>query len=116
MANTQDNLQFHNPVDIGSFDLTLSQVDKSLPFKSIAGVIIPEAKVDVFYNNQVLKSYTVGSGLEITGTNTPGFEKTVTLTLTGIDFASRVDRVLLAKCSFLSVGDVDFVFYLKILK
>jgi hypothetical protein len=116
--NTKDNKIFYNPVDAGFFDLGVTQLNKLLPFASVAGVVLaaPNAKVDVLSKSGVLiKTYTEGSGFTVSGTNTPGILKSVDLILSGTDFVNWAGETLTCKCTFFTIGDIEIVFGLKII-
>ena len=107
---------YYEPVEIGKFVLPVGHPGLDFPFTTLEGVIIPEAKVDVYFNNTLFKTYTIGDGLVLTGTNTQGVSKTLTLTLIGADYATKAGfgYSLQAKCSFLVEGEINMVFDLKV--
>jgi hypothetical protein len=105
---------FYNPVNLCDFSLGITQVDKEFPFKSTAGVFLENAKVLVYRSNSLLKTYTVGSGLTLAGSNVAGQEKTMTLSFNGSDFARYAGDTLNVKCTFFNDGDIEIIFNLKI--
>ena len=111
-----DNIVFYNPQDLGIFDLGITQIGKVIPFKSTAGEFIAGSKVDFYRGGQFVKTYTIGSGLAISGTNTAGVEKTLSLTLQGSDFSTQGNQNLIGKCTFFTAGDIEMTFNLKIIK
>ena len=108
------NVSFYNPKDIGGFDLGLTQVNKLLPFKTTTGVFLDAPFVKVYKGTILLKTYTIGDGLTLTGTNEDGTEKTLTLTLNGSDFSSYQKANLKCECSFFIEGDIEIIFNLLI--
>ena len=107
---------FHSPVQLGIFSLAVGQTDKLIPFKSLAGVFIAGTKVDFYLNKRLLKSYTIGDGITISGTNLTANIKTAELLIQGSDFSTCVDETLLGRCTFFDAGDVEIEFNLKIYK
>ena len=107
-------IKFYNPKDIGTTELGVTQINKLLPFKTLNGVFIANPTVKILLCNNTFKVYTLGDGLELTGTNQVGIEKTLTLTLNGVDFAENKNNVLNAQCSFFVDGDVEIIFKLKL--
>ncbi len=114
--NRTDNKVFYNPQDLGIFDIGITQVDKVIPFKSTAGVFIAGSKVEFYRGKQLVKSYTIGSGLVISGTNTEGLVKTLSLTLQGSDFSTLGKQSLIGKCTFFTTGDIEMTFNLNIIE
>jgi len=110
----KDQLIFNNPINFGVIDLSTSQVNKDLPFTSVAGVFIGAPKVDIYDGEIVIKTYLLGSGLALTGTNTIGNSKTLTVTFQGTDFSTKKNKTLIGKCTFFVAGDIEVVFNLKI--
>lgn len=112
---SKNNIAFYNPKNIGWFDIGVTQKDKIIPFKTLAGVFIPTAYVSFFYNKVLVKTYTIDDGLTLVGSNVTAEEKTLQLRLQGEDFSKYIgSNKLLARCSFFTDGDIDIEFDLKI--
>jgi len=116
-----DNISFYNPTDIGYFDLGTTQINKALEFKSTEGVFDASSYVKFYLkasgqNKRTLfKTYTIGDGITLSGTNTQGQEKTAALLINGSDFPNVcVGSILEAECSFFVLGDVEIIFELQI--
>jgi len=107
---------FHEPAQLGVFSLAIAQTDKAIPFESLAGVFIAGSVVNFYLGKRLVKSYTVGDGITITGTNLTANLKTATLLIQGADFLTCIGDTLLARCTFFQAGDVDIEFNLKIFK
>lgn len=114
--NGTDHKVFYNPVEIGLFDLGTTQIGKVIPFTSIAGVYIPESKIDLYSAGNIFKTYAIGTGLAIVGTNTAGTSKNIEITLEGADFTTLGNTKLVAKCTFFELGDIEIIFNLEIIK
>ncbi|MCP4501285.1 MAG: hypothetical protein GY822_15100 [Deltaproteobacteria bacterium] len=108
-------IKFNNPQTIGITELGVTQTNKLLPFKTLNGVFIENPTVTILLCNNIYRIYTLGDGLELSGANEIGVEKTLTLTLNGSDFAENKNNVLDGHCSFFVEGDVEIVFKLKLL-
>lgn len=109
-----DRVAFHNPKNLGCFDLRYTQKNKVLPFKSVAGVYTSLGKVEIYNGSRLLKTYEYAD-MSLTGTNTQGSEKTLSLTLQGADFAEYRGKNLTAECtSFFIDGDLEMTFDLEI--
>lgn len=130
-----DNRSFHDPIDIGHFDLAISQVAQVMSFdfranpvviehkfgsikkphefgaaptvKSGAKVVIRDEKNP---NSPVeVVSYTVGSGLTLSEA-----DQVVTITMGGVTFTDFKKKPLKAYCSFVAPGDIEYTFTLTI--
>jgi hypothetical protein len=101
---------YYDPFDFGCFDLATSSVNKTFQFDWDTDVVAG-AKVAVTIRGRTLRTYTVGSGLEITNAN-----RTITLTLNGTDFEALGGERVQANCSFFVVGDVEVVFSIDIIE
>ena len=107
---TTDNIAFHNPTDLGIWDLSTSQENKIISFEWDT-TVIPEAKIVIVSpSGGFKKTYTVGVGLVLSNA-----DKTVRVTLQGIDFIKQCGKTLDASCSFFTKGDIELVFKLKII-
>lgn len=110
-----DNIAFYDPKHIGCFDLGVTQKNKVIPFKTIEGVFLTGSKVSLNDNmGGLIKEYTLTDGLNITGTNAQGQEKTLNLVLQGSDFLKYKGMVLNADCNFFVDGDIEVQFDLQI--
>ena len=116
MAHEIDGGAFYDPKNIGQLDISLLQEDKEIQFDSVQGVFFSTAQVQVYterrrQNRQVIRTYIIGDGLELTGNNVVGEEKTLTLTMQGSDFAA-VGRgnTAIVDCSLFTEGDVEVQF------
>ncbi len=110
------SIKFYNPDNsIGTTDLGVTQINKLVPFKTVNGVYISNPTITVYSCKNIVKQFTLGDGLELTGTNTQGTEKTLTLTLNGPDFQAYRGNVLDVKCTFFIEGDIEIIFKLKII-
>ena len=109
-----DNISFYNPKDIGYFDLGVSQINKTLPFKTTNGVFTGASFIKVYKKNIVVKEYNLSDGLTIVGSNVLGQEKTLSVVLNGADFANYKGVILEAVCSFFVEGDLEVTFSLGI--
>ena len=109
-----DNISFYNPKDIGYFDLGVTQVNKTLPFKTANGVFTDDCFVKFYKKNTIVKEYTLDDGLSISGSNVLGQEKTLSIALNGADFAEHKGANLNAVCSFFVEGDLEITFTLGI--
>jgi hypothetical protein len=107
-------IDFYQPTSIGVTEIGATQINKLMPFKSTNGVFIPNSVVNVFFCKKLVKTYTIGDGLELTGTNTAGTEKTLTLTLNGTDFAGYKGSLLDAECTFFNEGDIEIIFKISV--
>lgn len=111
----KDNIAFYDPKHLGCFDLGTTQKNKVIPFKSVEGVFLANAEVKVFNHSNLDSTYTIGDGLLIVGTNTQGTEKTLKLTLQGVDFQYLKGSTLRFECSnFFVDGDLEMIFELQI--
>ena len=105
-----DNIAFHNPTDLGIWDLSTLQENKSISFQWDT-VVIPEAKIVIDSpSGGFKKTYTIGNGLTLANS-----DMTVILTLQGIDFVKQCGKVLDASCNFFIKGDVELTFKLRII-
>jgi len=109
------SLNFYNPKSIGTAEIGLTQVNKLIPFKTVNGVYVTNPIVKVLSCTNVVKEYTLGNGLQLTGTNTQGTEKTLTLTLNGPDFIAYKKSSLDVQCTFFVEGDIEIIFKLKLI-
>lgn len=121
---------FYSPADIGCFDIATSSTSKDIVFNftnesdGSARVPIPESKVVVYYADEVVETYAVGSGIALSegtiedvGTDIPsGVNNKLTLTIDGTSFVNYAGVVLSAECSFFIEGDVELTFSLKVEK
>jgi len=107
-------IEFYNPSDIGTTILGVTQINKLMPFTSVNGVFISNPLIKIYNCNQLIKEYSLTDGLVLTGDNTNGVSKTLTLTLNGTDFISYKDRKIVAKCSFFGVGDIEIIFKISV--
>ena len=107
-------IDFYQPTRIGTVEIGRTQINKLLPFKTTNGVFIGAPIVNVYDGNILVKQYTLGDGLTLTGTNSQGVEKTLTLEIDGTDYVSYVCTILQAECTFFNVGDVEITFKLDI--
>jgi hypothetical protein len=110
----KDNISFVNISHLGCFDLGVTQINKIIPFSSIDGVYIPESKIVIYTGTTEIKTYTIGDGLTIVGTNVAGTSKTLQLLLQGRDFYNKQREELLARCTFFTDGDIEVEFNLQI--
>ena len=109
------SIKFYNPKNIGTTELGITQINKIVPFKTVNGVYITNPTVTVLSCKTIVKEFTLGDGLELTGTNTQGTEKTLTLTLNGSDFTAYKKNSLDVQCTFFVEGDIEIIFKLKII-
>ena len=112
-----DNLAFDNPVSAGTFDLRVTHLNKIIPFKTLKGVFLGNASVQVksYDDSSIVKTYNIGTGLTIIGTNVVDTEKTLQCLLQGTDFAGHEGKTLLVNClNFFINGDLEITFKLKI--
>ena len=107
-------IDFYQPTSIGVTEIGATQINKLMPFKTTNGVFIAGSVVNVFYCKKLVKTYTIGDGLVLTGTNTLGIEKTLTLTLNGTDFAGYKGSLLDAECTFFNEGDIEIIFKISV--
>ncbi len=114
-------ISFSNPKTLGCVVLGATQVNKILPFETTEGVFINDAFVKVYRGEdyrgrKLLITYTVGNGLVLSGTNTQGTSKTLSLSLNGPDYVGVAppDQTLKAECSFFTAGDIEIIFDLII--
>ena len=101
---------FHDPADFGTFDIASTQVNKVFQFDWDTDVIA-QPKIVAVFNNQAVKTYTVGDGLAISNAN-----RRVTLTLSGTDFTAYVGSKVALQCSFFVVGDIELLISLNVVK
>lgn len=113
MAHEIDNGAFYDPKSIGQLDIALSQTDKEIKFESVQGVFLANAQVQIYTERRrqdrvIMRTYIIGDGLELTGNNIVGENKTLTLTMQGSDF-SGVGRgnTAIVDCSLFTEGDVE---------
>ncbi len=99
---------FHNPANIGTITLAISQVNKVLPFDFGTYTPLTESKVVVYRGDSIIKTYTVGNGLTLTG-------NVISLNLNGSDYEPYLDKQLQVECNFLIPGDVEIIFQLIII-
>lgn len=92
-----------------------------MPFKSLQGVFDPASVVNFYLKSSgqnkrtLFKSSTIGNGLLLTGTNTAGQEKTLSLTLNGPDFSTiPAGSFLEVECSFFIAGDIEIIFEVQL--
>ena len=111
MATLPDTLPYYSPWVIpDQIDLASSGVNK--PFRFAFSIdVIPEAKIVFSYQGVVVRTYEVGSGIELEGSPVEAV-----LTVSGADFPAHAGKRLDAACTFFNVGDVDVVFTLTIVK
>jgi len=109
-----DNISFYNIKDIGYFDLGVSQINKTLPFKTTNGVFTSNCFIKIYKKNTLIKEYTLVDGLSITGSNVLGQEKTLSVVLNGSEFSEHKGANLNAVCSFFIEGDLEITFTLGI--
>ena len=111
MSSLPDTIPYYNPWEIDTvIDLATTSVDKTFQFDWDTDVIA-ESKVAVTLNERTVATYTVDSGLTITNAN-----RTITLTLSGADFADLEGETLTVQCNFFDAGDIEVVFKLRIVK
>jgi hypothetical protein len=128
-----DNKSFHEPVDLGGFDIAISQVGQNITFDFRQDPVLIDyrhgtqkkphdfgaspsvaagAKV-VIRDERNPKSpeevvtYTVGSGLILSEA-----DQVVELVMNGVSFTDKIGRPLKAYCSFINVGDIEYTFSL----
>ena len=107
-----DNIAFHNPKSLGLFDLGVTQKNKILPFTTLAGVFLSIAKVEIFSNGRLIKTYLNNP---VTGTNQAANSKTLSVTFQGVDFVAHKGQTLKGVCtSFFVDGDIEMTFSLRI--
>ena len=107
-----DNIAFHNPKSLGLFDLGVTQKNKILPFTTLAGVFLSIAKVEIFSNGRLIKTYLNNP---VTGTNQAANSKTLSVTFQGVDFVAQKGQTLRGVCtSFFVDGDIEMTFDLRI--
>lgn len=107
-------IDFYQPTNIGVTEIGVTQINKLIPFKTTNGVFIAGSVVNVYFCKKLVKTYTIGDGLELTGTNTLGNEKTLTLTLNGADFEGYKGSLLDAECTFFNEGDIEIIFKISV--
>ena len=107
-------IDFYQPTNIGVTEIGVTQINKLMPFKTTNGVFIAGSVVNVYFCKKLVKSYTIGDGLDLSGDNTLGVEKTLTLTLNGTDFAGYQDALLDAECTFFNEGDIEIIFKISV--
>lgn len=108
-------IRFYNPTDLGMAYLGVTQLNKIIPFKTLNGVFMSGSKVDAYLDSKIIKTYTISNGINLIGDNSVGQEKTAELSLNGNDFKNYINRSnILFKCSFWNIGDVDYIFNLKL--
>lgn len=111
---SKDNISFYNPKDLGCFDIGITQINKILPFTSVQGVFTTSAKVEFFQGSRLVRTVEYAD-MVLSGTNTQGQSKTLSLTLNGADFEDYKGAGLEAVCSsFFTVGDIEMTFTLEI--
>jgi len=107
-------IDFYQPTNIGVTEIGVTQINKLVPFKTTNGLFIAGSVVNVYFCKKLVKTYTIGNGLELTGTNTIGNEKTLTLTLNGSDFEGYKGSLLEAECTFFNEGDIEITFKISV--
>jgi|GEM_PF-4258772 hypothetical protein len=107
-------IDFYKPEDIGLVEIGETQINKQIPFKTINGVFINSSIVNLYHFKKLLKTYKINDGLQLTGVNTLGSEKTLTLTLNGTDFKAYKGDFLNAECSFFNEGDIEIIFKISV--
>ena len=107
-------IDFYQPTNIGVTEIGVTQINKLIPFKTTNGVFIAGSVVNVYFCKKLVKTYTIGDGLVLTGTNTIGNEKTLTLTLNGADFEGYKGSLLEAECTFFNQGDIEIIFKISV--
>ena len=107
-------IDFYQPTNIGVTEIGVTQINKLIPFKTTNGVFIAGSVVNVYFREKLVKTYTIGDGLVLTGTNTLGNEKTLTLTLNGADFEGYKGSLLEAECTFFNEGDIEIIFKISV--
>jgi len=107
-------IDFYQPTNIGVTEIGVTQINKLIPFKTPNGVFIAGSVVNVYFCKKLVKTYTIGDGLVLTGTNTIGNEKTLTLTLNGADFEGYKGSLLEAECTFFNQGDIEIIFKISV--
>lgn len=105
---------FYEPVSAGVFDLGVSQKNKAFVFKSTEGVFSSNSEVRFYYDNTLVKRLDLSEGLQITGNNVQGEEKTMTVTVDGSYFVNNRGCTIDTECSFFVDGDVEVIFKLEI--
>ena len=108
------SINFYNPKNIGTTEIGATQINKVIPFKTVNGVFITSPVVKVYLCGKLIKEYTINNGLELTGTNQQGTEKTLSLTLSGTDYTLYKKKDLDAQCTFFVLGDIEIVFKINI--
>ena len=109
------SINFYNPnKSIGVTEIGATQINKLIPFKTVNGLYIPNPVIKVFLCGKLIKEYTINNGLQLTGTNQQGTEKTLTLTLNGPDYSLYKGKELEAQCTFFVLGDIEIIFKIKI--
>lgn len=107
--------EFARSGNAGVWKLLTTQVNKMIRWSSANGIFLVDAKVDFYNVNDLVHTYSMGNGLELTdGVNQADQDKTVTLTMQGSDFSQYKGRTLRAKGYFFNTGDVAVVFDLEI--
>lgn len=110
---------FHEPFDAGVFDLTTAQTNKILVWNFDTPTYGLARAVGVLRDN-VIQEYTVAAGNLILTTETGAYPNRVDLILNGADFLPHVnyDSPIEVRffCSFLSAGDVEIEFTLRVFK
>ena len=108
-------INFYNPnKSIGQTKIGVTQINKLVPFKTTNGVYLENPTIKVFNGDRLIKDFSIGDGLELTGTNAQGTEKTLTLTLNGAEFSSYRGKDLEAQCSFFVLGDIEIIFKINV--
>ena len=107
-------IDFYQPTDIGTTEIGETQINKLIPFKTTNGVFISAPIVNIFYRSKLIKTYRLTEGLVLSGTNTQGNEKTLTLTLNGADFSHYKDALIDAECTFFNEGDIEITFKISV--
>ena len=107
---TNQEQSFLCPVDFGEWKIGTSQKNKSISFEWDTAVL-PQSKVVVVYDSDLIKEYVIGKGLELSNA-----DMTVTLTLNGADFVNYKGKTLSVYCSFFVEGDPEISIRLKVIK
>jgi len=102
---------FHLPADAGTYSIALSQVDKSMTFTTTGGTFLSTSRVVICSGNDIVKTYTVGDGISLSGDL-----KQLILTFNGSDFKGYEGTTLNASSSFITEGDVEVTFNLEVKK
>ncbi len=105
---------FTNPANAGTYDLKTSQVNQGMVFRSVEGVFLSNARIDFYFFDRHLKTYRLGQGLTLVGTNEQGTSKQIDVLLNGADFEGYEGREVRAECSFFNQGDIEAFFKLNI--